>query len=142
VDTNLAGELGAFPVDSSLVGELGSVADAKNPGGVLSVLPASKEGPAGILDGLPAEKRFSAAAKRGKKQQLNYYSDLKTKPNETPQQYMMSAPKGSKGTGHYVAQVYTYTQEHTRTRTHTHTHTHTQTCIYATDFLKRLLCSE
>jgi len=120
--------LGAFPVSDDLIGILGSLPDDANPDGILAGL-ADEANPQGILagladdpnvngileglpaeanvngllEGLPEEKRYTAG--KGAKQQLNYYSDLKSNPNETPQQYMKSAPKGNQASGHYVAQT-------------------------------------
>ena len=69
------------------LGELGTLEDEANPNG--------------ILDGLKGKR----AQLKSKRQQLNYYTDLKHNPNETPAQYQKSAGTNDKGKGHYVAQT-------------------------------------
>jgi hypothetical protein len=133
VSTDLVGMLGGLPDEPYPEGILMGLPDDPNPEGILAGLPdeANPEGilaglaeeknlelgelgtladaahPNGILDGLRGKKAQLKSKKqlKGTKQQLNYYTDLKHNPNETPAQYQKSAGKGDKGKGHYVAQT-------------------------------------
>ena len=116
-----SGSLGQFPVSKILEGSLGSFESDSNLAGMLGGLPDEDNIAQGELGTLPDEASFSGKkqmrrsglkqrypkgyATKGFAQKLNYYSDLKASPHETPQQYLQTAGrgKGTKGGGHYVA---------------------------------------
>ena len=103
-----------LPDEANLNGILEGLPDEANPDGILAGLSEEKNlelgelgtledeaNPNGILDGLKGKR----AQLKSKRQQLNYYTDLKHNPNETPAQYQKSAGTNDKGKGHYVAQT-------------------------------------